>query len=410
MNTTVVHSKSPNPYLAAAGGSSDCPGTEREPSNPGAVLSRGSREDQVAASAAYGAGTESQTMKRQRGDDSLLFSCENLQSKVRPSEKQQAGGTGEGGTREENSGLIDIQAMARQAAGAAAAPQNSILPMFTPAGMAPVLVPVRPSGPPTWLRIFMVGSMLALASALAVLAVYVYRSQRTGTSGPSPIAATSVIPSGAPAAPAARAAMIAAPSVIGAGTPIAQPGAAAAAPIAAKAVTPTASRSQASTRRHSVSVPAAAAAVAAPVAKPAEPVASAPPSPRSKSHKNSGRSDVDLDGLINGTGGGESGRPNRGTTVNATATLAEHLTRNDILAGMRSVQSRVAACYGQYHVPGTALVSLSIAPSGKVESANVVGGLAGTPSGDCVTRAARAATFARFFGPAMSVQYPFVLR
>jgi hypothetical protein len=56
------------------------------------------------------------------------------------------------------------------------------------------------------------------------------------------------------------------------------------------------------------------------------------------------------------------------------------------------------------------MVSLNIIPSGKVESANVVGALAGTPSGDCVAKAVRNATFGKFSGRAMSVQYPFVLR
>ena len=409
MNTTVVHSKSSNPYLAAAGGSSDRAGTEREPSSPGAALLRG---DQVAAVSAYGAGMESQAMKRQRGDDSLLFSCDNLQPKATPSEKQQAGGTGAGSTREENSGLIDIQAMARQAAGTTAAPQNSILPMFTPAVMAPVLVPVRPSGPPVWLRIFMVGSILALASALAVLAMYLYRSSRPRASvAARSVAAPIASPAGGvasaiPTAPAVPTTTAATPSVAGAGTPAAQPNPAAA-PAGTKAVTSTTSRNQANTRRHGASMPAAAAAAPAP--KPAEPVAPAPPSQRSKSHKGPGNSDVDLDGLINGTGGSDSGRSARGTTV-TTEALPEHLTRNDILAGMRAVQSRVAICYRQYHVPGTALVNLSIAPNGKVESAHVVGAMTSTPSGDCVTKAARAATFARFSGPTMSVQYPFVLR
>jgi hypothetical protein len=407
MNTTVAYPKNQEPYLAAAGGSSDRPETGREPSSPGAAMSRG---DQVAASSACEAGVESQAMKRQRGEDSLLFSCENLQPKDKPSEKQQAGGTGTGAMREENSGLIDVLAMAREAAGATAAPQNSVLPVFTPSVMAPVLVPLRPAGPPAWLRIFMVGSVLALASGLAVLAVYLYRSPRTRTSVPAPIVAAPVAPAAAPVAPVAPAtpaAMLAAPSVAGAGTPAGQPTPAAAAPSVAKAVSPAAGHSTTSTRRHSSAAPAAA---AAPVAKPAEPVASAPPSQRSKSHRNAGSSGVDLEDLLNGPGGSESGRPARGASVNTTETLPAHLSRNDILTGMRSVQPRVTACYGQYHVPGTATVSMSIAPNGKVQSANVVGSLAGTPSGDCVVRAARAATFARFSGPPMSVQYPFVLR
>jgi len=76
---------------------------------------------------------------------------------------------------------------------------------------------------------------------------------------------------------------------------------------------------------------------------------------------------------------------------------------------MTGVQPRATACFQQYHVPGTALVSVVIGKSGKVQSADVKGVLAGTPTGDCVAKAAKAASFGKFKGAPMSITYPFVL-
>ena len=109
-----------------------------------------------------------------------------------------------------------------------------------------------------------------------------------------------------------------------------------------------------------------------------------------------------------GRGGAEVGNPP--TTPVDTGPLPAFLTRDDILKGMQSIQSQVSACFAQYHVPGTALVGLSIASSGRVQKANVAGPLAGTPSGDCVAKAVRGTSFSRFSGKTMSVQYPIVLR
>lgn len=90
--------------------------------------------------------------------------------------------------------------------------------------------------------------------------------------------------------------------------------------------------------------------------------------------------------------------------------LPANLTRDDILKGMQGIQPQVSSCFAQYHVPGTALVSMTISGSGRVSKANIVGPLAGTPTGDCVGKAVRGASFSRFSGKAMSVQYPIVLR
>ena len=90
--------------------------------------------------------------------------------------------------------------------------------------------------------------------------------------------------------------------------------------------------------------------------------------------------------------------------------LPEQLGRPDIQAGMTAVKGRVQACFDQYKVPGTAIVALVIAKTGKVQTANVGGALSGTPTGDCVSKAAKSATFKRFRGAPMSISYPFILR
>jgi hypothetical protein len=86
------------------------------------------------------------------------------------------------------------------------------------------------------------------------------------------------------------------------------------------------------------------------------------------------------------------------------------LSREDILKGMQGIQPQVSACFAQYHVPGTALVGITIGSNGKVQKAKVAGPLAGTPTGDCITKAVKGATFGRFSAKAMSIQYPIVLR
>src|SRR5262249_15661269 len=87
------------------------------------------------------------------------------------------------------------------------------------------------------------------------------------------------------------------------------------------------------------------------------------------------------------------------------ASLPDTLDKGQIVAGMGKVKSNVTACYDQYHVPGMAMVALTIAPSGKVSSANVTGQFAGTPTGECVAKAVKKASFPRFKGAPMPINY-----
>ncbi|HEY7375057.1 MAG TPA: hypothetical protein VIF57_23045, partial [Polyangia bacterium] len=92
-------------------------------------------------------------------------------------------------------------------------------------------------------------------------------------------------------------------------------------------------------------------------------------------------------------GGGESAGP---------------LSRNALVAGFNSVRPKVANCYNQFKVPGTAMVNVQIAKSGKVTSATVTGKFAGTPTGTCVEAAVKTASFPPSDG--FSTPYPFQLK
>ena len=76
---------------------------------------------------------------------------------------------------------------------------------------------------------------------------------------------------------------------------------------------------------------------------------------------------------------------------------------------MYEVQPAVKDCYRKHHQPGTALVRCTIDPAGTIGQAQVLGTLAGTPTGDCTAEAVRTAHFPAFTGAVMSIIYPFVL-
>ncbi|HMF42864.1 MAG TPA: hypothetical protein VKQ32_19465, partial [Polyangia bacterium] len=92
-------------------------------------------------------------------------------------------------------------------------------------------------------------------------------------------------------------------------------------------------------------------------------------------------------------GGGESAGP---------------LQQHALVAGFNAVRPKVAACYNQFKVPGTAMVNVVIGKSGKVTKAEVTGKFAGTPTGDCVSAAVKTASFPPSDG--FSTPYPFQLR
>ena len=55
-------------------------------------------------------------------------------------------------------------------------------------------------------------------------------------------------------------------------------------------------------------------------------------------------------------------------------------------------------------------VAITISGSGRISSANVTGQFAGTPTGECVAKAVKSASFPKFKGSPQSIVYPYVFR
>ena len=98
----------------------------------------------------------------------------------------------------------------------------------------------------------------------------------------------------------------------------------------------------------------------------------------------------------------------KNTAAKPKAPTKTKLTRSEINAGMRSVLGRVHGCFAKFKVPGTVMVRISIQPSGAV-SASTTGKFKGTPTGRCVSSAARKARFPAYQGRPTSFTYPFLL-
>jgi hypothetical protein len=90
------------------------------------------------------------------------------------------------------------------------------------------------------------------------------------------------------------------------------------------------------------------------------------------------------------------------------APSAGPLSKAAVVAGMNGVKGRVGDCYNQFKVPGMAMVNVNIGKSGKVSSATVTGKFEGTPTGACVEKAVKSASFPPSDG--LTTPYPFNLR
>lgn len=83
------------------------------------------------------------------------------------------------------------------------------------------------------------------------------------------------------------------------------------------------------------------------------------------------------------------------------------LTGDDFKNGMSSIDSAAHACYKG--TQGSAMVKLTIAPSGKISKIAVTGAFAGKPEAACVAAAVRGATFPAWDGGPESFTYPILL-
>jgi predicted Zn finger-like uncharacterized protein len=393
------------PAATARSGGGDLFGSAAAPA------SQGSAWPSSGAAAAGHDGGRVESLTGQRHENSVLFSLSNLQSLAMPSAKPAAASPAAGAPVPEGSGLIDIRAMAASTLGTAGKESNIFggvggggggstavedLPAFgsfSPA--APVLLPLpSSSGPPKWIYPLIL-VMIALVGGIIFMAVKVL-----GTKPPVLVEQVQQIP--APEQPKAAA------------VPAAEPAAKKPSTIAEENLPPRegaatdakagekAEKGEHEHEHHHGSgkghesgkkgddkknVVAAAAA--------------APPIEGKKPVKGS------LDDLLNDATPSRGGR-HGSDDDSKPAAAAGPLAKSAVVAGMNSVKPKIASCYNDFKVGGMAMVNIVIGKSGKVSSATVTGKFAGTPTGGCVEKAVKSATFPPSDG--LTTMYPFVLR
>ncbi|MDB4964841.1 MAG: glycine-rich protein [Myxococcales bacterium] len=380
---------------------------------------------QQAAPAQPSGDVDVRPMTGQRNENSVLFSLNNLQALATgggPSSSKQSSSSSEqrpgfANSQTEGSGLIDIRAMAASTLAASPSspggsssknddlPGLGAAPVFSPMA-APILMPAAPSGPPKWMFAILGVGVLAVIGIVIVGVLLLTRKPEPVMAAAGPAATGPAAAAGAPAgvAPAAGAPAAAAPA---AGTP------------AAGAV---AQADKGDEKKHAAKVPKAGggAKVAkndAPAAKvEAAPKAEAPAAP---APKKGGKHD-ELDELLGGGSAKEdkpapaprkaAAREEPSGGGAADESLPDSLDKGAIVGGMSKIKPRVGACFDQYKVPGMANVAVTIGSNGRVSSASVTGQFAGTPTGDCVAKAAKSASFPRSKSNSQSIVYPFILR
>ena len=99
----------------------------------------------------------------------------------------------------------------------------------------------------------------------------------------------------------------------------------------------------------------------------------------------------------------------RTTTRRAAAAATrrpDRCRRPRVVAGMNASRPKIAACYNQFKVPGMAMVNVVIGKNGKVTIGDVTGKFAGTPTGACVEKAVKSASFPPSDGPLDAVPVP----
>lgn len=362
-----------------------------------------------------------ENLTAQRSENSVLFSLSNLQSlalgssaAAKPAQAPAAPATTEG------SGLIDIRAMAAstlRGPGAEAgggmgmgASQANDLPAFgSLAAAAPVLLPIPgASGPPKWIYLLIVVAA-GLVVAVGAAAFSILRRPVVVEQAAPPAPPPQAVPAPTPAKSAAPVAAGAAEdSPAGAGEKAADGEAAAAAAGAPKAP---AERAVPKGGRRFTKRGAGASGGAVETKRGAAGPAAAGAAVAEEKKPSKGSLDDLLEGALNrrGAPAKEEAAPRRAPAAAAPEPAgAGPLSKSAVVAGMNGVKGKVSDCYNQFKVPGTAMVNVVIGKSGKVTSATTTGKFAGTPTGSCVEKAVRSASFPPSDG--LTTPYPFILR
>ncbi|MDX2021636.1 MAG: GYF domain-containing protein [Deltaproteobacteria bacterium] len=362
------------------------------------------------ASAGAGAG-----LTGQRSENSVLFSLSNLESLAgsgSPSISSAPLSSGRGLSAApapvtEGSGLIDIRSMAAMTLGKQTEQPSMFggMPMSAPelptfsaapiAPLAPMMLPTRQSsGVPPYVWALVVLVVVALAGLS-------YMILRPTPLPPAPVVVAAP-PAPVPAAPAEP-------------PPTPQAAPAAAAPVKEEALPPREEavvHEKATSKKPSSgstgSKKPATTAKADPEPTKAEPAPKAEPKVEAPAPAKKGSLDDLLAGAIGGAPKKAPAPAASPTPAAEPAKKAGPLGKSDIVKGMMGVMPKTKACYDQYKVPGTANVNIKVDPSGRVDSADVTGKFAGTPTGECVEKAVKTARFPASDG--LTFPYPIPLR
>jgi predicted Zn finger-like uncharacterized protein len=365
-------------------------------------------------------------MAGQRNENSVLFSLNNLQALASGSTAKGASSAAKPGvdtrpgyanSQSEGSGLIDIRAMAASTLASTAstssaaatkeeAPTFAAPPIFSPMA-APIMMPAAPTGTPKWVFAVLGVGVLAVVGIIVVGVLLLTRKPEAPPivavappTTPAPVAAPTTPTPAAPTTPAPTAAPT---------TPTAAPAGEAKSEAKAEPAAGSEKKSSKKDKKEKSSASAKSDAPGGLVPPPTESPKAAP-APSAPAKKRDA-----IDDLLDGAS------PDKGSKKPAAAAaeksssgggedLPDQLDKAAIVGGMSKVKGKVAACYDQYKVPGMANVAVTIAKSGTVSSASVSGAFAGTPTGACVEKAVKSATFPKFKGAAQSINYPFILR
>jgi predicted Zn finger-like uncharacterized protein len=350
----------------------------------------------------------------QRHENSVLFSLSNLQSLAMNSPAAaKPAPTSMGAPAAEGSGLIDIRAMAAStfsapssggAIGGGGSPADDLPAFggFSPA--APVLLPLQTGGPPKWIWLVVLG-MLGLVGVVLFFGWKIFTAK-------SPLEPTQVVvqvpvPTPVPTPPPAAGTKGAEdkPRISDDQLP----------PRDGDKAESKSEKSEKSDKGHRSSKSKGdkgdkgerkssggddKKAVADKAATPA-------PDTGPKPAKGS------IDDLLLGATGGSKKTGGGGGKEEKKEAAAEPgsagpLAKSAVVGGMNAIKPKIQDCYNQFKVPGMAMVNVVIARSGKVTSATVTGKFAGTPTGACVEKAVKAASFPPSDG--LTTPYPFQLR
>jgi predicted Zn finger-like uncharacterized protein len=381
------------PAATAKGGGGDLFGSAAAP-----AAETSSWPSSGAAAAGHDGGRV-ESLTGQRHENSVLCSLSNLQSLAMPAAKPAASASSSPVT--EGSGLIDIRAMAAStlgpapsngggsfgSVGAGPSPVDDLPAFGSFAPAAPVLLPSSSSGPPKW--VYLVITLMVLA----VGGIVYMAAKVLGTKSPVLVEQVQQV------------------------APPEQPKTAAPAPVAAKKPSTIADENLPPRE-------------GSPEAKAAEKgehehhhgkghesheskkgdekkggttVAQAAPAPAQPKHPKDA-----IEGLLDEADRSNAQRGSSRPKADEESKPAAPLSKSAVVAGMNSVKGKVAACYNEYKVPGMAMVNVVIGKNGKISSATVTGKFAGTPTGGCVEKAVKSASFPPSEG--LSTPYPFQLR